>query len=558
MTEKLRIVPLGGLGEIGKNMTVFEYGDEILIVDAGIMFPENDMLGIDYIIPDYRYIMDKREKIKAVLITHGHEDHVGALPHLMADIDAPIYATPLTIGLIELKLREAGLKDVPLKTIQAGFNFRIGQFNIEPFHVTHSIPDCVGFGITTPVGLVVLTGDYKFDHTPVDGRASDFAKLAEFSQRGVLALLADSTNAERPGWTPSEMVITGAFDRVFSEAQGRIIVATFASLISRIQQTANAARAHGRKMAITGYSMRKNTKMARKLGYLDIPDDMLIDISELDNYPDHKVAIMATGSQGEPGAVLGRLAIGRHRHLSIKENDTVVMSAHPIPGNEEMIHRIINRLYQRGADVVYDQLVQVHVSGHAAREEMKLMLNLVRPKFVIPVHGELRHLTQHGKMAMELGVPQQNIAVVENGYILELDEHSLHIGDRVPGGYIYVDGASVGDIGPSVIRDRERLSDSGFVLVVVSSNGSGNGNVRPRFVSRGFADFRDAQALLEGATETVTRTVQRYQETPDQIEPKVADAVSQYLYRETGRRPLVEAVVDATERVRTKQSKGAD
>jgi ribonuclease J len=544
MTDKLRIVPLGGLGEIGKNMTVIEYGDEMLIVDAGIMFPENDMLGIDFIIPDYRYIMDKREKIKAVLITHGHEDHVGALPHLMADVDAPIYATPLTIGLIELKLREAGLRDVPLKTIHAGFNFRIGQFNVEPFHVTHSIPDCVGFGITTPVGLIVHTGDYKFDHTPVDGRASDFAKLAEFSQRGVLALLADSTNAERPGWTPSEMVITDAFDRVFDEAKGRIIVATFASLISRIQQTANAARAHDRKLAITGYSMRKNTKMARKLGYLDIPDDMLIDISEVDNYPDHKVTIMATGSQGEPGAVLGRLAIGRHRHLSIKEKDTVVMSAHPIPGNEEMIHRIINRLYQRGADVLYDQIVQVHVSGHAAREEMKLMLNLVRPKFFIPVHGELRHLTQHGKMAMEMGIPQQNIAVVENGYILELDEHSLRIGDRVPGGYIYVDGASVGDIGPSVIRDRERLSDSGFVLVVVHRNGVGTEYVKPRFVSRGFADFRDAQALLEGASETVTRTVHRYRETPDQVEAKVADAVSQYLYRETGRRPLVEAVVE--------------
>jgi ribonuclease J len=543
MSEKLRIVPLGGLGEVGKNMAVIEYGDEMLIIDAGIMFPENDMLGIDYIIPDYRYIMDKREKIKAVLITHGHEDHVGALPHLMADVDAPIYATPLTVGLIELKLREAGLKDTVLKTIQPGFNFRIGQFNIEPFHVTHSIPDCVGFGITTPVGLIVHTGDYKFDHTPVDGRASDFAKLAEFSQRGVLALMADSTNAERPGWTPSEMVITAAFDRVFAEATGRIIVATFASLISRIQQTANACRAHGRKLAITGYSMRKNTKMARNLGYLDIPDDMLIDISEVDNYPDNQVTIMATGSQGEPGAVLGRLAIGRHRHLSIKEKDTVILSAHPIPGNEEMIHRIINRLYQRGADVLYDQLVQVHVSGHAAREEMKLMINLVRPKFLIPVHGELRHLTQHGKMGVELGIPPQNVAVVENGYILELDQNSLHIGDRVPGGYIYVDGASVGDIGPSVIRDRERLSDSGFVLVVVSNNGDGQGLGRPRFVTRGFADFRDAQALLDGASETVMRTVQRYREHPEQVEQKVADAISQYLYRETGRRPLVEAVV---------------
>ncbi|MDX1664196.1 MAG: ribonuclease J, partial [Candidatus Promineifilaceae bacterium] len=405
MSSKLRIIPLGGHGEVGKNMAVIEYEDEILIIDAGIMFPENDMLGIDYIIPDYRYIMDKRDKIKAVLVTHGHEDHVGALRHLMADIDAPVYATPLTMGLIELKLREAGLIDrAKLKTIQAGFNFRIGSFNIEPFHVTHSIPDCVGYGITTPVGLVVHTGDYKFDHTPVDGWAPDFAKLAEFSQRGVLALMADSTNAERPGWTPSETVITEAFDRLFTEAPGRIIIASFASLISRIQQTVNAAVNHGRKLAITGYSMRKNTEMAERLGYLEIPDNLLIDISEVDNHPDKEVTIMATGSQGEPGAVLGRLATDRHRRLRIKTGDTVVLSAHPSPGNEEMIHRIINRLYQRGADVLYDQIVQVHVSGHASRDEMKLMLNLVRPKFFIPVHGELRHLTHHSKMAIEMGI----------------------------------------------------------------------------------------------------------------------------------------------------------
>lgn len=545
MTEKLRIVPLGGLGEVGKNMTVIEYGDEMLIVDAGIMFPENDMLGIDYIIPDYQYIMDKREKIKAVLITHGHEDHVGALRHLMDDIDAPVYATPLTIGLIEVRLREAGVLDkTTLKTIQAGFNFQLGSFNIEPFHVTHSIPDCVGYGITTPVGLIVHTGDYKFDHTPADGWPPDFAKLAEFSQRGVLALLGDSTNAERPGWTPSETVITAAFDKVFADAKGRIIVATFASLISRIQQTVHAAQKHGRKVAITGRSMRNNTRMARRLGYLDIPDEMIIDISESDNYPDNQVTILATGSQGEPGAVLGRLATDRHRRLSVKKGDTVVLSAHPIPGNEEMIHRIINRLYQRGADVLYDQIVQVHVSGHAARDEMKLMINLVRPKFFIPIHGELRHLTHHGKMAIELGIPEQNIAVVENGTILELDEHSLKIGERIPGGYIYVDGATVGDIGPAVMRDRDKLADSGFVVAVSSVNKQGELLSRPEFVSRGFADFRDQEQLLDGAERTIARTIKKhYQQHPKQVEQRVADALSRYLYEETGRRPVVEAVV---------------
>ena len=544
MSSKLRIIPLGGHGEVGKNMAVIEYEDEILIIDAGIMFPENDMLGIDYIIPDYRYIMDKRDKIKAVLVTHGHEDHVGALRHLMADIDAPVYATPLTMGLIELKLREAGLIDrAKLKTIQAGFNFRIGSFNIEPFHVTHSIPDCVGYGITTPVGLVVHTGDYKFDHTPVDGWAPDFAKLAEFSQRGVLALMADSTNAERPGWTPSETVITEAFDRLFTEAPGRIIIASFASLISRIQQTVNAAVNHGRKLAITGYSMRKNTEMAERLGYLEIPDNLLIDISEVDNYPDKEVTIMATGSQGEPGAVLGRLATDRHRRLRIKTGDTVVLSAHPIPGNEEMIHRIINRLYQRGADVLYDQIVQVHVSGHASRDEMKLMLNLVRPKFFIPVHGELRHLTHHSKMAIEMGIAPENIAVVENGYILELDEHSINISDRVPGGYIYVDGASVGDIGPAVIRDREKLSDSGFVVVALRTTNRGELRGKPEFITRGFADLRDAQELMQGAEDVVERTVKRYKDKPEQIQNRVGDALSRYLYQETGRRPVVETFI---------------
>lgn len=544
MSSKLRIVPIGGCGEIGKNMTVFEYEDEMIIVDSGIMFPENDMLGIDYIIPDYRYIMDRRDKIKGVLITHGHEDHVGALPHLMQDVNAPLYATPLTMGLIEVKLREAGLlREVQLKEIQAGFNFRIGTFNIEPFHVAHSIPDCVGYGITTPVGLIVHTGDYKFDHTPVDGWPPDFAKLAEFSERGVLALLADSTNADKPGWTPSEQVITQAFDDLFRNAEGRIIIASFASLISRIQQVANAAMKHGRKLAITGRSMRNNTKMARRLGYLDIPDDLLIETSDTDHYPDGKVTIMATGSQGEPGAVMGRLAMGRDRRLSVKEGDTIVLSAHPIPGNEEMIHRIINRLFQRGANVLYDQIADVHVSGHASREEMKLMINLVKPKFFVPVHGELRHLKHHAKLAQELGISAQNMAVVENGTILELDEHALKVGERVPGGYIYVQGASVGDIGPAVIRDREKLSDSGFVVVVADTDGNGHILGQPEFISRGFADRHDSQELFEKAQETVVRTVRKYRDHPKQVEDKVADAVGRYLYRETGLRPVVQATV---------------
>jgi ribonuclease J len=544
MSGKLRIVPLGGLGEIGKNMTVFEYEDEIIIIDAGIMFPENDMLGIDLIIPDYNYILDKKEKILAVLITHGHEDHVGALSHLMADIDAPIYATPLTIGLIQAKLREAKiLHRVRMHTIQAGDVLNIGSFKIEPFHVAHSIPDGVGFGITTPVGLVVHTGDYKFDHTPVDGWPPDFAKLAEFSRRGVLCLLADSTNADRPGWTPSEAVITEAFDDLFRQAKGRIIVTTFASLISRIQQVANAARKYDRKLAITGRSMVDNSKIAREMGYLDIPDEMLTDINQASNLAPDKVVIMATGSQGEPSAVLGRLAHGRHARLHIQEGDTVVISAHPIPGNEEMIYRIINRLLQRGADVLHEGVASVHVSGHASREEMKLLINLVKPRFLVPIHGELRHLKAHGKLAETMGIPRQNISVVENGTVLELDKQSLTVGPRIPGGYVFVDGAGVGDVGPAVMRDRERLAESGFFVAVVQVNQRGQIVGRPDILSRGFVYLEESSALLEGAEEVIAQVVHTSSGDKVEIGEKLEGALSKYLYAETGRRPMTYAII---------------
>ncbi len=544
MTTKLRIVPLGGLGEIGKNMTVIEYGDEIIIVDAGIMFPENDMLGIDLIIPDYNYILDKTDNILAVLITHGHEDHVGALNHLMREIDAPIYATRLTAGLIEGKLRQAKLRqDVTLRTIEAGDVLHIGSFTVEPFHVSHSIPDGVGYGITTPVGLIVHTGDYKFDHTPVDGWPPDFAKLADFSSRGVLCLLADSTNADRPGWTQSEAVITDAFDELFRQAEGRIIVATFASLISRIQQVANAAALYGRKLAITGRSMRDNSKIARKLGYLDIPDDLLIDISQANSLPPQEVAILVTGSQGEPTAVLGRLANGRHPTLSIEDGDTVVLSAHPIPGNEEMIYRIINRLLQRGADVLHEGIANVHVSGHASREEMKLLLNLVKPKFFVPVHGELRHLQAHGRLAREMGIPKENISVVENGTILELDEHSLSIGPRIPGGYVFVDGIGVGDVGPAVMRDRERLADSGFFIAVVSLETDGQLVEQPEIISRGFVYLEEADEIMDGARETIAQTISASGRNRDKLDKRIENALARYLYTETGRRPMVYAIV---------------
>ncbi|WP_420644835.1 ribonuclease J [Candidatus Leptofilum sp.] len=545
MSNKIRITPLGGCGEIGKNMTAIEYEDEIMIIDAGIMFPQNDMLGVDAIIPDYQYLMDKLDNIVAVLITHGHEDHVGALPHVMRHIDAPIYATPLTSGLIDVKMRRAGLKkDVELITIEAGDAFTVGQyFTVEPFHVAHSIPDCVGFGITTPAGLIVHTGDYKFDHTPADGWPPDFAKLAEFSQRGVLCLLADSTNADRPGWTKSEKEIEVAFEDMFRDAPGRIIVASFASLISRIQLVADTAKKYERYLAITGRSMRDNTKMAMELGYLNVDEATLIDISDISSLPAHRVVIMATGSQGEPSAVMGRLARGNHNRLQIEDSDTVVLSAHTIPGNEEPVHRTINQLFRRGANVLYENVADVHVSGHASQEEMKLLINLVRPKFLVPVHGELRHLKQHAVMAQELGIPADNIAVIENGTPIEITADSLEVLPRMRGGYIFVDGDSVGEIDWPVLRDRDKLAQSGLFFAVVGLDSTGKMVGQPDIFSRGFIDRRDENGLIDDAKTTIERTVKQFDGQGRNLNKKIEDALSRFLYAETGRRPIVEVII---------------
>ncbi len=543
MKTKLRILPLGGLGEIGKNMTAIEYDDEIIIIDCGIMFPENDMLGVDYIIPDYSYLKDKKEQVKAILFTHGHEDHVGAVTHLLQEIDAPTYATPLTAGLIEVKLREAKLLNrVTRHVIQAGDILNIGRnFKVEPFHMAHSIPDCVGFGITTPVGLIVHSGDYKFDHTPVDGWPPDFAKLAEFSQRGVLALLADSTNAEREGWTVSETAITEAMDEVIGEAPGRVIVATFASLISRIQQVANASYKNGRKLAVVGRSMRDNVKMAREMGYLDIPDDLLVDIDAAKKMPPSKVTIMATGSQGEPTSVVGRLAFGHNRQFSIQPGDTVVLSAHAIPGNEETVNRIINRLFQQGANVLYESIAHVHVSGHASREEMKLLINLVRPKFLIPIHGELKHLTQHARMGVTLGIPESNVAVVENGTPIELDENSIAVGERIPGGYVYVDGSGAGDVNRRVLRDRERLAESGVFFAAIKVNGTDVVG-EPDYISRGFLNLEGD--IFKGVNEAVAQLVQTHaNKGPKRLVKLLEEGINRYLYSETGKRPWVFVVL---------------
>ncbi len=545
----LRIIPLGGLGEVGKNMMAVEYGQDILVIDAGLMFPESDMYGVDFIIPDYGYLRDKKERVRAIFVTHGHEDHIGALPFFLREFPVPLYATRLTCGLIEVKLRQAHLRETELHVCAPGDVITIGPFRIEPFHVCHSIPDTVGLGITTPAGLIVHSGDFKFDHTPVDGQPTDFAKLAEFAGRGVLVLMSDSTNATEPGTTPSEQVVTEALDNIMRRAPGRVILATFASLISRIQQAIDVAARYGRRVAIAGATMAENVKMAMRLGYLRIPEGMMVSLGEMESLPPSRCLILATGAQGEPTAVLSRLALGQHPSLSVRPGDTVVLSSHTIPGNEEMIHRVINRLFQKGADVIYHPLAPVHVSGHASQEEQKLLLNILRPRNFVPIHGELRHLKQHAKLAAELGIPRERIAVVENGYVLYFEDDGIRVGERVPGGYVFVDGSWVGDaVGPAVIRDRETLAMAG-VCVVVFRYSPRRGALldTPRLTVRGFAARDAAEEVMTGAVEVVRHTVQdtRPGTPPATVERQVQSALSEFFYQRTKNRP--EVIVVAVE-----------
>ena len=466
---------------------------------------------------------------------------VEAFPHI------PLYATPLTAAFLQVKLQNARLKDkTRVNVIQAGDEFKVGPFKIEPYHVCHSIPDCVGYGITTPYGIIVHTGDYKFDNTPVDGKKPDYAKLADFSRRGVVLLMGDSTNADRPGWTPSETIVSDAFDDVFRQAQGRIMIATFASHISRIQQVAKYAKQYGRKLAMAGYSMSENFKMAKKMGIIDVDDNLLIDLNHINDYPPHKVVLMVTGTQGEPSAVLSRLALGHHRNLDIMEDDTIIISAHAIPGNEEMVYRTINRLFQRGANVLYDPIAPVHVSGHARQEEMKLMLNLTRPKYFLPVHGELRHLKEHSRLAIQSGVPAENIFVHENGMSLIINQYGARHGDRVPGGYVFVDGSGVGDVGRAVMRDREILARDGFLIVVVNiDRETGEVMDDPEIISRGFIYLREADDLIKTVKGTVQQSLNNSRQSRNgKRRDMLQDSVSKILYNETKRRPMVFSIIN--------------
>lgn len=546
---RLRIIPIGGCGEIGKNMTVIELGNDAIIIDTGVMFPANDMLGIDYIIPDFRYLLERKDlTIHGILYTHGHEDHTGAVAHVVESFrKVPLYATPLTAALLEVKLRDARLlNETTINVFKPGDDLQVGPFKIESYHVTHSIPDCVGFGINTPYGMIVHSGDYKLDNTPIDGKKTDYAKLASFANRGVLLLMGDSTNSERPGWTKSEVVVNAAFDDIFRAAKDRIIVATFASHISRIQQVADLAKRYGRKLAIAGHSMTENVKTARRIGILNIDDDLLVDLNRINSIPPHQLVIMATGSQGEPSAVLGRLATGQHRSLDVMEGDTIVVSAHTIPGNEETVSRTINKLFQRGAEVIYDPIAPVHVSGHACQEEMKLLMSLTNPKFFMPIHGELRQLRSHSRLAVQMGIPQENIFVVENGMVIEADKGGMRKGERVPGGYVFVDGSGVGDVGKTVIHDREILARDGFIMVVVNVDAvTGRLLGDPEIISRGFIYLRDADQLIVNVKQTVNDVINSMRQSRNgKRRERLQDSLSKMLYNETKRRPMVFSVIN--------------
>jgi len=537
----LRLIPLGGFGEIGKNLLALEYDRDILVIDAGLMFPESDMPGIDLVYPEISYLTERADRIQAILLTHGHEDHIGALPYLLKYLDVPVYATALTRGLAEIKLKEAGLlADSELHTVTADSQIELGSFKVEFFHVCHSIPDAIGIVIHTPIGSVVHATDYKFDQHPVDGKLTDVEKLRRIGDAGVLLLLSDSTNADASGFTPSEQSVNETLEQVMSTAPGRIIIATFASNISRIQQVIETARLYGRRVGVIGRSMVNNVRMSINLGYLNVTLDELLGLHEMNNLPPEQVVIVCTGSQGEPSAVLARLAANEHQQLQILPSDTVVLSATPIPGNEELVNHIIDDLFRLGADVIYSDLCDVHVSGHGSQEDLKLMLSLTRPKFFVPMHGEYRHLVLHSRLAREMGIPPENMVVVESGQVIEVHPDALRLGEEAGGGNVLVDGLSVGDIGAAVLRDRKHLARDGFLVAMVAiDRATGEVVADPEILTRGFIYVAESDELIEGAKDRMWQVLRGPGGAASSMRNKIKDVLSQYCYNQTGRRPLI-------------------
>lgn len=545
----VRLIPLGGLGEIGMNMGLLETQGDLLVIDAGLMFPEEEMLGIDIVIPDFSYIFQNREKVRAIVLTHGHEDHTGSLPFLLREISVPVYGTPLSLGLVGEKLREFGLQEkADLRQISPRETIEIGSLRLEFIRVSHSIPDGVAVAIHTPAGIVLHAGDFKFDQTPVDGELTDYHKLAELGDQGVLVLLSDSTNALKAGFTPSEKEVGVSFEEIFRRAKQRIIVACFASNIHRIQQVMDVAVRMGRKVAVNGKSMVANVRIASDLGYLRVPEGVLVRLDELKGLPPEKGVIITTGSQGEPLSAIARMAIGEHKQIHIQKGDTVVFSARVIPGNEKSIARAINQLIRRGADVITEEVAGVHVSGHPSQEELKLMLNLVRPRFFVPIHGEYRHLHFHAQLAQEVMIPKENIFLLENGSVLELTPTSGKVIGQIPAGRVFVDGKGIGDVGDTVLRDRQHLAQDGMVIIVLGiDKQKGEVIAGPEIVSRGFVYGETSEFLFEKAKELILEVLQglSIEEKRDwsMVKQRIRAVLKRFLYKAVERRPMVLPVI---------------
>ena len=547
--SNLKIIPLGGILEIGKNITVFEYEDDIIIVDCGLGFPEDDMLGVDLVIPDITYLEKNKEKIRGLVITHGHEDHIGSIPYLLKQINIPIYATKLTAGLISNKLEEHNLlRSTKLKEVSPGQTINLGKMKVEFIRITHSIPDACALAITTPVGTIVHTGDFKIDYTPIDGETIDLGRLASIGNKGVLALMSDSTNAERKGYTMSESTVGDILDKLFINCTKRIVVATFSSNVHRVQQIVNSAVKYKRKIAVCGRSMINMIETARKLNYIKVPDNVFIDIDEIKSYPDDKLVIITTGSQGEPMSALTRMASGEHKKVQITPNDFIIISANPIPGNEKYISKVIDDLMAIGAEVIYNALQEVHVSGHACQEEQKLMLNLIKPKFFIPVHGEYRQLIAHSETAKIVGIPRENIFIMENGKVLELNEDEAKFTGHVPSGKVLVDGLGVGDVGNIVLKDRQKLSQDGLIIVVITMDSrSGKIVAGPDVISRGFVYVRESENLMEDIKKLLRTELSKCEERHitdwSTIKTVVKEELGDYIYKKTKRQPMLIPII---------------
>lgn len=546
--NKLKIIPLGGLGEIGKNITVIEYKDDIVVIDCGMSFPEDEMLGIDVVIPDITYLLKNKEKIKGILLTHGHEDHIGGLPYFLEKLNVPVYASRLTLGLLENKLREHNLGNIILNEVKAGDQINLGSFSIEFIKVTHSIPDSVAIAIHTPVGIVVHTGDFKVDFTPINENVMDLHKFAELGKKSVLVLLADSTNVERPGYTMSEKTVGDTFNDIFLKAPERIIVATFASNVHRVQQIINAAEMYNKKIVISGRSMINTINVAYELGYLKIKEGTLIDINDMNKYKDNEIVILTTGSQGEPMSALSRMAFSEHKKIKLVPEDTVIVSASTIPGNEKTISKVINKIVEIGATVIYESLADVHVSGHACQEELKLIHTLLKPKYFIPVHGEYRHLKRHAQLAEELGMPRANIFIAKNGSVIEFTKNSAEMTQCVQSGNILVDGLGVGDVGNIVLRDRKHLSEDGLIVVVVTmSKQEGKVIAGPDIISRGFVYVRESEDLMEEARNVIKAALNECEKNNitdwSTLKTSIKDALRGFLYEKIKRNPMILPII---------------